>query len=822
MKKAFLMVVLIITLLGGINVLANEYDEFAPVWLMSNKEAAEEWRVTGAEVDTEGGFYRISPTTRDPMMIVNLNPEKQFYAQDFPYFAYRHSTDSLVDDGALFYTTDLLTKITDASYSAFRITHDGSWSNVIINLGDTQIYKKGNWKGTVTSIRLDPINDNDTNATILIDRMGFFRTRADAENFLNAASGEYDYTARTAFLGEKQKAIIPGGTLYIGYKKDDFMLNSIGSSGNNDGIVVTYTSQDGVYETVALSYTNSAGYTTFVASRPGKYTLEHSGKEYIDTEGHWGKEYIDFVSARALFSGTSPNEFSPDLPMTRGMFITVLGRMHGIDISLYDGNAGFSDVLKNEYYSPYIKWATENGIIKKAEDGSFYPDKPILRKEMADVIYSYIKAFEYETVGYNDEIEFSDVPDEYREKIRYIQNLGVINGKGEGIFDPDGESTRAEVAAVMERAIKAVLGVNMAQTSYDNDYFSRERIRIGAWGFTENWSTEYGLDLLRNLGVDLIVGGTATSGSQRDLLLNYADKHGIEIFMGDRSKWNDPVDVSAYYADHPSFCGHTFGDEPGSDSFAESGKLFEKYSRDLPGKIPYINLLPMYANAAQLKYGANVADIEYYDSDPDIYREYCKKWFEYHDVDYICTDIYPLDGRGGVENIKSWTTYKDYCESINQIATVARENNAEFWCCIQTWGWRASKRNPTENEYRWQCYTLLSYGCKAIMLWKVTGDNDTLYPSIFNTATMTPTQPLYNDCAAVMWEMRELSDIYVKYRNLGDMQYNLYSLNGLITVVLTLVLMLVISIAGCFVIKNIPILDGVLFGHINRIKNHKQ
>jgi len=67
-----------------------------------------------------------------------------------------------------------------------------------------------------------------------------------------------------------------------------------------------------------------------------------------------------------------------------------------------------------------------------------------------------------------------------------------------------------------------------------------------------------------------------------------------------------------------------------------------------------------------------------------------------------------------------------------------------------------------------------------------------------------------------------LHGAFVKYRNLGDMQYNLYSLNGLITVVLTLVLMLVISIAGCFVIKNIPILDGVLFGHINRIKNHKQ
>ena len=165
MKRIVLMWVLVMFLLGGVSVSASTH-----TWIMSDKEDAKEWRVTGAEVGEEGGFYRLSPTTRDPMMIVTLAEDAQFYALDFPYFAYRHSTDSTVDDGALFYTTNILTKISDASYSMFRIVHDGSWSNVILNLADTEVFKKGNWKGTVTSIRIDPINDNDTNATILIDR----------------------------------------------------------------------------------------------------------------------------------------------------------------------------------------------------------------------------------------------------------------------------------------------------------------------------------------------------------------------------------------------------------------------------------------------------------------------------------------------------------------------------------------------------------------------------------------------------------------------------------------------------------------------------
>ena len=40
--------------------------------------------------------------------------------------------------------------------------------------------------------------------------------------------------------------------------------------------------------------------------------------------------------------------------MTRGMFVTVLGRMAGVDADRYQSVSSFSDVPANAYYAPYV------------------------------------------------------------------------------------------------------------------------------------------------------------------------------------------------------------------------------------------------------------------------------------------------------------------------------------------------------------------------------------------------------------------------------------------------------------------------------------
>ena len=86
---------------------------------------------------------------------------------------------------------------------------------------------------------------------------------------------------------------------------------------------------------------------------------------FIDvSQDSWFYEAVNYTAEKGLFSGTDSSHFSPDTTMTRGMFVTVLGRMEDVQA---DGSAeqsgaaveniSFSDVKDDTYYAPYVSWA---------------------------------------------------------------------------------------------------------------------------------------------------------------------------------------------------------------------------------------------------------------------------------------------------------------------------------------------------------------------------------------------------------------------------------------------------------------------------------
>ncbi len=301
-------------------------------------------------------------------------------------------------------------------------------------------------------------------------------------------------------------------------------------------------------------------------------------------------------------------------------------------------------------------------------------------------------------------------------------------------------------------------------TSFPPEYFTRERIRIGGWGsFNPQYFDERQLQDFRDCGFDLLI---ATNGAaalrHRGMLFRECDRLGIEVYINDGG-WHHPETAGEEYFDHPSFCGHYITDEPGTDSYPRFGKVCEDYAK-ATGKVPYINLLPMYANAAQLKFGAHAAAIEYYDPDPELYRKYCESYCDLVPTDYICTDIYPLNWRNGLRY-----TYSEYIESINVIASVARERKKEFWCCIQTFGWIPSKRTPNAAEFRWQCYSLLSFGARGILCWTYARPNPERTSLLDYQGNR---MPAWFDARTVFQELRNISDVFCRYRNLGAFTHN--------------------------------------------------
>ena len=164
----------------------------------------------------------------------------------------------------------------------------------------------------------------------------------------------------------------------------------------------------------------------------------------------WYYDAVQYVNSKGLFNGTGTNEFSPGDSMTRGMFVTVLGKANKLDTSAY-GCSKFKDVPANAYYAPYVTWAAKVGVVSGTSATTFSPDNSITREDMAVMLYQYAKAYGYDT-SY-DEANLLDFPDagkisEYAQvAMAWTVTHGVLAGS-DGCLNPKGYATRAETAQI--------------------------------------------------------------------------------------------------------------------------------------------------------------------------------------------------------------------------------------------------------------------------------------------------------------------------------------------------------------------------------------
>ena len=100
-------------------------------------------------------------------------------------------------------------------------------------------------------------------------------------------------------------------------------------------------------------------------------------------ESDWYYESVKYAVENGIFKGVGDNSFSPDGTMTRGMFVTVLGRIAEIQASDYPWRDNFTDVDVSAWYAPYVVWAAENNITKGIGNGKFGPDVLVTREQMA-------------------------------------------------------------------------------------------------------------------------------------------------------------------------------------------------------------------------------------------------------------------------------------------------------------------------------------------------------------------------------------------------------------------------------------------------------
>jgi hypothetical protein len=171
----------------------------------------------------------------------------------------------------------------------------------------------------------------------------------------------------------------------------------------------------------------------------------------------WFYADVEYVVENGLFNGTSANTFSPNSSMTRGMIVTVLGRLYDADVSDY-ADSEFSDVEAGQYYSAYVEWAKESGIVNGVGDNLFAPNANISRQDFAVLLMRYADFAQKQfptTRQFSVFADDAEIADYAKNAIQTLYNGGIINGVGSNAISPRGSATRAEVAAMLHRFIEA-------------------------------------------------------------------------------------------------------------------------------------------------------------------------------------------------------------------------------------------------------------------------------------------------------------------------------------------------------------------------------
>lgn len=184
------------------------------------------------------------------------------------------------------------------------------------------------------------------------------------------------------------------------------------------------------------------------------------------SSGDWFYDATNFVVENGLFQGTGDGKFSPDAPMTRGMFVTVLGRLEGIDASSSSyKTATFSDVTPSIYYGPYVAWASGEGIVTGTGGSSFSPDKELSRQDLMTMLYRYQK-YKGGSIALGSSAAVSNFSDRGEissyasDAMSWGVSNSIINGVGGGKLSPSVSTTRAQVAKILYSAYSLLTASN--------------------------------------------------------------------------------------------------------------------------------------------------------------------------------------------------------------------------------------------------------------------------------------------------------------------------------------------------------------------------
>lgn len=166
-------------------------------------------------------------------------------------------------------------------------------------------------------------------------------------------------------------------------------------------------------------------------------------------ETFWAKEAIDYMTEKEIVSGNGDGTFGPDDDVTRAEFVKILVNAFGFTEKAE--GLTFTDVSESDWHYDFISIAFKNGLAQGMSEEYFGAEEKISRQDMSVMLYNAAKAAD-KSVELGELKEFSDaneIADYAKEAVNTFASAGVINGTGDGLFEPNAFATRAQAVQIV-------------------------------------------------------------------------------------------------------------------------------------------------------------------------------------------------------------------------------------------------------------------------------------------------------------------------------------------------------------------------------------
>ncbi|WP_394138169.1 S-layer homology domain-containing protein [Cytobacillus oceanisediminis] len=268
------------------------------------------------------------------------------------------------------------------------------------------------------------------------------------KNKLKLASKVIEFTV-VAVAGDKKESV----SVFSVYVDRDIVGEEEFDAGNS---VAVKLNEDGTFSSIPTLFTGKTA--TIKSLTNSKYTIVENDITFPDVNNkNWAEDYIETLASKYIIQGKETGMYAPGDQMTRAQFTLLLVRALGLPAVEYDNR--FTDVKGNEWFNTNgeLMAAVAYGIITGKEDGRFAPNDKITRSQAAVMIdrAMNISFLNYDTSQLDKKKKVEDFKDSKKvgawakDSIEAVYQAGIVSGKEDGTFDPNGFTKRDQMAKIL-------------------------------------------------------------------------------------------------------------------------------------------------------------------------------------------------------------------------------------------------------------------------------------------------------------------------------------------------------------------------------------